>query len=384
MPLSEKEKPETVDVSINGGWKVFVVVLTWVLVGAAVYKAINKWSFGASVYYTVQAGFSIGFGALSEDKWESQLWSIFMIATGAPAAAAALGYYVESWFQHLDKLDENATNSAMTLIGVLTGAEIEDVDGDGKTDCWDVLDKLWHESCGKHLTFTRKALLAMVLWVGVGVVFGMVDQKWGFVRSLYFSEAAMSTAGLQAPAIRGDGTGLGDDFSAYFVAVFCLLGVPLFGVAMGLVANIFVDSLVQARVTLPSDLTDEEFNRVAGLSIDDGTVQFGEFFILERLRQGKGDMDGVHASKRAYDRIDSNGDGSLSAHEVRRFHKICALRHRYAQYLATEKHMQHDFAIAVVIEMDTQALVQKSLDLGWLERASDADAAARVGAAENV
>ena len=384
VPLSEKEKPETVDVSINGGWKVFVVVLTWVLVGAAVYKAINKWSFGASVYYTVQAGFSIGFGALSEDKWESQLWSIFMIATGATAAAAALGYYVESWFQHLDKLDENATNSSMTLIGVLTGAEIEDVDGDGKTDCWDVLDKLWHESCGKHLTFTRKALLAMVLWVGVGVVFGMVDQKWGFVRSLYFSVAAMSTAGLQAPAIRGDGTGLGDDFSAYFVAVFCLLGVPLFGVAMGLVANIFVDSLVQARVTLPSDLTDEEFNRVAGLSIDDGTVQFGEFFILELLRQGKVDMEGVHAIKRAYDRIDSNGDGSLSAHEVRRFHKICALRHRYAQYLATEKHMQHDFAIAVVIEMDTQALVQKSLDLGWLERASDADAASRVGAAENV
>ena len=80
VPLSEKEKPETVDVSINGGWKVFVVVLTWVLVGAAVYKAINKWSFGASVYYTVQAGFSIGFGALSEDKWESQLWSIFMNA----------------------------------------------------------------------------------------------------------------------------------------------------------------------------------------------------------------------------------------------------------------------------------------------------------------
>jgi len=34
--------------------------------------------------------------------------------------------------------------------------------------------------------------------------------------------------------------------------------------------------------------------------------------------------------------------------------------------------------------MDTQALVQKSLDLGWLERASDADAASRVGAAENV
>ena len=125
MPLSEKEKPETVDVSINGGWKVFVVVLTWVLVGAGVYMKLNGWTFAASVYYAVQAGFSIGFGALSEDSWGSQLWSIVMIATGATAAAAALGYYVESWFQHLDKLDENATNSSMTLIGVLTGEGIE-------------------------------------------------------------------------------------------------------------------------------------------------------------------------------------------------------------------------------------------------------------------
>jgi Ca2+-binding EF-hand superfamily protein len=210
----------------------------------------------------------------------------------------------------------------------------------------------------------------------------MVDQGWGFVRSLYFSVAAMSTAGLQAPNIRGDGSGLGDDFSAYFVALFCLLGVPLFGVAMGLIANIFVDSLVQARVSLQQDLSDEEFNRVAGLSIDDGTVQFGEFFILELLRQGKVDMDGVHAIKRAYDQIDANGDGTLSAHEVRRFHKICALRHRYAQFLASQKKMQHDFAIAVVIEMDTRALVQKSLELKWLAPA--ADVVLDVGSAEAV
>ena len=382
MPLQPEESPEKVDVSVNGGWKVFVVVLTWVLVGASVYWYLNEWTFAASVYYTVNAGFSIGFGALSENSELSMIWSVVMIATGATAAAAALGYYVESWFQHLDKLDENATSASMTLIGVMRGDQIEDVDGDGKADCWDVLDKLWHESCGKHLTFTRKALLGMAVWVGVGVVFGMVDQGWGLVRSLYFSVAAMSTAGLQAPNIRGDGNGNGDDFSAYFVALFCLLGVPLFGVAMGLIANIFVDSLVQARVSLQQDLSDEEFNRVAGLSIDDGTVQFGEFFILELLRQGKVDMDGVHAIKRAYDQIDANGDGTLSAHEVRRFHKICALRHRYAQFLASQKKMQHDFAIAVVIEMDTRALVQKSIELGWLAPA--ADVVLDVGSAEAV
>ena len=374
VPLSEKEKPETVDVSINGGWKVFVVVLTWVLVGAAVYKAINKWSFGASVYYTVQAGFSIGFGALSEDKWESQLWSIFMIATGATAAAAALGYYVESWFQHLDKLDENATNSSMTLIGVLTGAEIEDVDGDGKTDCWDVLDKLWHESCGKHLTFTRKALLAMVLWVGVGVVFGMVDQKWGFVRSLYFSVAAMSTAGLQAPAIRGDGTGLGDDFSAYFVAVFCLLGVPLFGVAMGLVANIFVDSLVQARVTLPSDLTDEEFNRVAGLSIDDGTVQRR---VLHPRAPAPG--QGRHGRRPRHQarlrphrlqrgRLAERARGPALPQDLRAAAPLRAVPGHREAHAARLRHRRR--------HRDGHAGARpEEPDLGWLERASDADAA---------
>ena len=111
MPLQPEESPEKVDVSVNGGWKVFVVVLTWVLVGASVYWYLNEWTFAASVYYTVNAGFSIGFGALSEDSELSMIWSVVMIATGATAAAAALGYYVESWFQHLDKLDENATSA---------------------------------------------------------------------------------------------------------------------------------------------------------------------------------------------------------------------------------------------------------------------------------
>ena len=242
--------------------------------------------------------------------------------------------------------------------------------------------------------------------------------------------------------------------------------MPLFGVAMGLVANIFVDKLVQARVQLPQDLTDEEFSRIAGLSIDDGSVQFGEFFILELLRSGKIDMDGVrrparhplfvrrlrgisarrprrppasaayprgvrggsairlrglsarhprrrrdspprniraapaaaarfasaayprgvvwpifkvavraqvHKIKKAFDLIDESGDGTLSPHEVRRFHKLCALRTRYSAYLAKEKKMQHDFAISLVIEMDSDALIRKGVELQWLRRADTVD-----------
>ena len=78
-----------------------------------------------------------------------------------------------------------------------------------------------------------------------------------------------------------------DDGVAWFVALYCIMGVPLFGMVVGSGANSFVSVLVSGRRKLPPDLTDDEFRKVANLSVDDGVVQFGEFFILELMRQGK-------------------------------------------------------------------------------------------------
>ena len=52
------------------------VVLAWIFMGTLVYCVTNGWDFGRSFYYSIQAGLSIGFGSLSEDKRTgTDIWS---------------------------------------------------------------------------------------------------------------------------------------------------------------------------------------------------------------------------------------------------------------------------------------------------------------------
>ncbi|KAH8095493.1 spermidine synthase [Aureococcus anophagefferens] len=131
-----------------------------------------------------------------------------------------------SWFDHLETLEETAKSQSLSLIGVFTGKQKLDLDGDGDADVWDRSAVI-----GKYLNSTATAFFALWVWVGFGTIFGMVSQKWTFVRSVYFSVAAMSTAGLQAPNTLGDGDM--DDSVAWFVSIFCVFGIPIFGVAVG-------------------------------------------------------------------------------------------------------------------------------------------------------
>jgi len=229
----------------------------------------------------------------------------------------------------------------------------------------DYIFELWHAAIGQYMSFESKAMIMLVLWILMGIIFGMASQKWTFVRSLYFAVAAMSTAGLQAVDVRGSDGNI-DDSVAWFVAIFCVVGVPIFGLAVGIAANTFVSKLVQGRRQLPPDLSEEDFNEVANLSVDDNIVEFGEFFILEMLRRGTVKKADIDAVKLAYDVIDVDNSGTLTPREVRRFHKICALRRRYAAYLNLHEGMEHDNAVDWVTQMDTEALAKKALKLGWL------------------
>ena len=48
--------------------KFVLAVLVWLFLSTAVLVVMNKWNFSQSVYYSIQSGFSIGFGVLNEWK----------------------------------------------------------------------------------------------------------------------------------------------------------------------------------------------------------------------------------------------------------------------------------------------------------------------------
>ena len=79
----------------------------------------------------VNVGFSIGFGAVTEANDGSRLFSIFMILFGGGAASAILVYYVGSWFDRMEKLQKNAEAQSLSIIGVVSGKQRVDLDGDG-------------------------------------------------------------------------------------------------------------------------------------------------------------------------------------------------------------------------------------------------------------
>ena len=54
----------------NGRTRLFLYFLLWWVGASLLYVYVNDWSFQMAFYYAIQAGFSIGFGSISEAKYK--------------------------------------------------------------------------------------------------------------------------------------------------------------------------------------------------------------------------------------------------------------------------------------------------------------------------
>ena len=71
------------------------VVFVWLLTGTAFYHFKDDFRWSMAFYYAVQAGLSIGFGALPEHNISSQLFTIFFLLAGSSLAAGALSLFTQ-------------------------------------------------------------------------------------------------------------------------------------------------------------------------------------------------------------------------------------------------------------------------------------------------
>lgn len=161
--------------------------------------------------------------------------------------------------------------------------------------------------------------IVFILWLLLGILFGMFHEKWDFMTSLYFSVSALSTAGLQAISQDDD---LKENFPWLFVSFYCLFGVPLFGLVIGQSANIFIDQYIEADAhrRLKEPITRDEFDRVKTLFSPDNSesVSQCEFFILEMIRLGNLDEQQIERIRSEFQGRDSTGNGQISWDEIER------------------------------------------------------------------
>lgn len=157
-----------------------------------------------ALFYSVQMGFHVGFGILAEpDAW-AQLFTIVHGFLTIAFVTAALALFVAA-------TGREATKAAAKLLNKAAVPE-------------------WGEWLMDFF------INVMLPWLGVssvlfaGTAFQVFYNHWGWMDAFYFSFFSLSTGGQVAP-------GSLDDVELYSVTLFLIVGIPVFGNAVGQLAE---------------------------------------------------------------------------------------------------------------------------------------------------
>lgn len=350
-------------------------VAVWIGFATLYYAKRENWPYAQSLFYAVDTGMSIGFGTVAEQRLSTKLFTVAHVLMGASAVGGAIALFAESAVSGSTAISNAEYTMASVrssfiaadtdASGSLSHSELEAVlrkccprlsagdmvvavrafdtngDGqvtieeflaavskyvDGETTVDDAVSRSVEEKTSSAFSKLLRAarasladnrLIALwLVWIVGGAVWGVLTEGWHPINGLYFAVGALATGGLEGPALNAQGTI--PDGQAAFVALYCLTGIPIFAMALGQFANVFVERHLAAkdRQALTKPITRGEFEFAQSLFSGDGKVDLSEFMALELLRLGKVDTNTLHSITREFRRLDKDGDGHLKASEI--------------------------------------------------------------------
>jgi len=349
-----------------------VSLLVWLLGGTMWYCLWHEWPFFTGLYYLMQATMSIGFGFPTEEDicqrmadntdgfaftaaryWVSDehgfpgpdaggrggctaaeiskavttFWVVYFAAIAAASVGILIGKLVNppgAWYKKLiqeaklEKLYEQAEDSPGWVDDVIIGVKL-----------------FWFQS------MWFKATLLLMFWCGIGVAFSMLStQRMRFWTALYFAVTSISTAGLEGlKPLQFEADEDGNiEMNAYefytsldyqhqfgFVALYTLVGVPLFGWAVSTIGAVFADMIMKrdSSITLHQAFTPEEFQLMKLLGkgklaegADKNSITLHKFVECQLLRLGKVSVDELYEIKARFVELDLDNSLLLEEEEL--------------------------------------------------------------------
>ena len=159
----------------------------WLIMGTIYYSLRLNLSVSKGFYQSVNVGYSVGWGDISENASETQIFSTVYVCMGASFVGAGLGFFAEGVVADVDNWYVNAQQAALY-----------DLRQEG-TSSWVMKMVYW-------LAFHWEKVRAILLWlvfVVIGTAIASNSNNWSFATALYFSTSSLSTGGwwpcLQAP-----------------------------------------------------------------------------------------------------------------------------------------------------------------------------------------
>ena len=350
------------------------IVFVWIGSGTLFYSYCNDWPLPQSFFYAVDAGMSIGFCTdVYETKLVSKAFTIVYILLGASVIGGALALFIQDAVEGLSTpavqeyqvlLEKGVFDKAdVGRTGVLTYTEFKalirkrlmDISDDDIQQLWTKFDRLkdgvihFEEFAGTYRGIERlvqslqqehsmnplrrlltqlrirlqqawqlenRIYFVFVLWLSIGILWGMLNQHWDPITATHFAVSALATGGLTAPDVNRDGILPAEP--AIFCGVYCLLGIPLFALTLGHFARFLVAGHVAAleASALTRPLSRAEFDLAKHLTSKDSVVHLSDFVVLQLLRQGKLSLESIEVLKHNFELLDSDRSGTLTLEQA--------------------------------------------------------------------
>ena len=358
------------------------IVLLWISAGTIFYSSYNHWPLAQSFFYAVDAGMSIGFCTdVAETSIGSRAFTIVYILLGASSVGGALALFIQDIMEGAVEL----RNCEFELILAKDAFDRYDTDHDGKVSIMEfrnliqdwvgyeltyvqfktlcekfdasqkgyVTSKMFFkripeieylleiegplysknviirkvtelkETLSRPFTYHNRIFAACLAWISMGIIWGVKRMKWDIITATHFAVSALATGGLTAPSVNKDG--ILPREPAIFCGIFCLIGIPLFGLTLAHFARILVESHVVAETkrAIFRPLSRKELDYAKSLCTpEDELIHLSDFIVLQLLRMGKVNKDTIELIKTQFKALDVDGTGGLPASNVKQKNRM--------------------------------------------------------------
>lgn len=157
-----------------------------------------------------------------------------------------------------------------------------------------------------------KYVCLYVLWIFLGIVYGVEHEEWSFTKSLLFSVTACSTGGVVPPEQL-------DDDSVVLVAFYAAVGVVVFALLVGVAGDGVLESFARQKLRRDGTLvlTTKDRRRLrAQLFGNQSRVTYASFLEYTLVKTRAVDPDVLNRARNAWNSININGDAYVSVEEM--------------------------------------------------------------------
>jgi len=322
-----------------------IIFVLWLGAAIIFYRYYDGFRWWQAFYYAVQAGFSVGFGTLTEGNDLSRLFTICVTLCGSSLIVSGISLILKNGMENLN-LYRRSVEACFTAAdkggtGELTLYEFHAfLLGNGYQVSTREAKKLFekidiHKRCAitksewleyynnyggrgsyakQFYTFLDSWVMTFVflVWTAIGAAYGVFYEKWSIITGFYYSVTACTTGGLMPPSDTKTGM--------LFTGFFCLIGIPLYAIALSEIANFILDKMLRSQAkeavmdaTYKVTLNYADYIRYLGT---DKNLDWPHFLQLELIRLGRIDRELLDKLRIRFNTLDTANKGVLDSRNI--------------------------------------------------------------------